>query len=191
MYRGERPFQIPGEFQLALRGLRAITKFRFALEPAQSPTQESTRETPHHYFSNYFSFSAQSPAQETPLFELLRLLGMLDGQTLYCETRYNVAEDTYTWSAEVAYGPPPGRGITGITLVYDADQIGHLLVTTDPQGADPEAVRYLDDYCDIPPVQEEGGLPGEVFTKPFCDAAHLTVQLFRGRQTTYTYPRRT
>lgn len=151
------------QFETALERIRAAKNFRFEISPLATFNGSAPV-----YFLKGNPFNS--------LTGVLKELGLLDGQTLWCGATLEAGGDghlIYGFSVDVAYGPRTKTGVTGLTLTYNDDGHPGFELKKDNQGNESHMMEVYDWYSEILESDSEHPISASIFKMLFVDAAEL------------------
>lgn len=126
-------------------------------------------------------------SENSSLGQVLREVGLLDGQTLWCQAL--VARERgqvlYSWSLDTAFGPPASKGIDGVMLSYSTEGTARLQLKGKLQETNPlivNAYRVMEEVSENSP---DHATAIRIFRGLFIDAAGWTHNAVRHRRILY------
>lgn len=120
---------------------------------------------------------------------ILHELGLLDGQTLWCQAQANLegGQMQYGWKVEKAFGPPSQKGVDGFSLSYNTDGNASIELVGGPQQIAPEIARIYRLMGELSENNSKHAAAMMIFRTLFLDAAAWTHNALRQRRLAYQY----
>lgn len=126
-------------------------------------------------------------SERLPLVQVLRELGLLEGQVLWCQAQVDRegGQVLYGWSLDTAFGPPTSKGINGLMLSYSTEGTARLQLKGELRETDPNVVRAYGLLREISENNFGHATAMRIFRGLFIDAASWTHVAVRHRRLMY------